>query len=198
MIIVLSGKARSGKDTAAQILKDWYIKNNKSVNVVAYADLLKQVIGKCFMLWEPHLYGDLKEVPITRLPKNTQDPLQPEFWTPRELFQYIGTDVFRKIHPDCWVNPVKSEALFGSKYQHTIITDGRFMNEIGWVLSDCSYGIHIHINKESRDAITNSEHLSENSLSEFDEHPRRFIIDNNSTLQDLNNKLINIITSLEV
>jgi len=45
MIIVLSGKARSGKDTVACILRDMFYENKKTVRVVAYADFLKNILG---------------------------------------------------------------------------------------------------------------------------------------------------------
>lgn len=189
MIIVLSGKARSGKDTVAGILKDMFYEDKKTVRVVAYADFLKNILGKCFLLTHEQLYGNAKEQPIEGLKISSALHLEQErFWTPRELLQFIGTDVFRKINPDCWVNVIKSNTLFGSDAANTIITDGRFANEIDWVLEEAN-GLHIHIERDDRTFVNNPEHISENALPSFKAHDKRICIKNNGTLEDLRNKL---------
>ena len=108
MIIVLSGLARSGKDTAATILKDML----HNSHTIAYADYLKEITENCFGLVDEQMFGDDKESPIEGLPIRTRSGhVTTHNWTPRKLFQYLGTDIFRTVHPNCWVNVVKKKVL---------------------------------------------------------------------------------------
>lgn len=191
MIIVLSGKARSGKDTVANILEGLFHKEKRTVRVIAYADFLKTILSKCFLLSPEQLYGNMKEAPIEGLKMNTGSLLESDrCWTPRELLQYIGTDVFRKINPDCWVNVVRSKALYDSDAAHTIITDGRFPNEIDWVVE--RGGFHIHIERSERDFSNNNTHISETSLDNINCCDNTFVLHNNGTLDALKIKIDNI------
>lgn len=192
MIIVLSGKARSGKDTVADILEDLFIENFEDVVSIAYADYLKEIVGKAFGLNDRHLYGDLKEEPIKNLPIRSRSGLKTQHhWTPRKLFQYIGTDIFRRIDPDCWLNVVKNEVLSNRAKASYIITDARFENEINWAME--AGGIHIHIERDNKDFCSDTKHASETSLPEFEEAPNRYVVKNNGTLEDLEYKLSKIL-----
>lgn len=188
MIYVFSGKARSGKDTAVKLLKDIIIKNNYSVLTIAYADFLKEILGKCFNLTKEQLYGVGKEKPIEGLYRDTGALLESkECWTPRQLLQYLGTDIMRKIDPECWINVVKNFVTTYSNYDFILISDGRFPNEIDWVTS--RGGIHLHIERSNRDFCSNTEHISETALNDVSCKDNTFVIENNATLEELKNKL---------
>jgi len=187
MIIILSGQGRSGKDTAARILQDTL----DNCQCIAYADYLKEIVQKCFGLKRDQLYGDDKEVAIEGLPIRTKSGhVTTHCWTPRKLLQFLGTDVFRTINPAVWVNVVK-EDVAEALYSHYIITDGRFPNEIEWVLE--SGGIHIRIEREEKDYVSGTDHGSETSLPEFIEGYSSFIIHNNQDLNYLKQQLLNIV-----
>jgi len=188
MLLVLSGKARSGKDTAANLLKDIIQTGNYTVLVIAYADFLKEILGRCFNLNNEQLYGSLKEEPISGLYRNTGSMLESKVcWTPRHLLQYIGTDVMRAIDPECWINAVKNFVSCYSNYDHIIISDGRFKNEIDWVLE--RGGIHIHVQRDSRDFVNGTNHSSETSLNNIEASDNTFLVTNNDTIVDFKNKL---------
>jgi len=189
MLIVLSGKARSGKDTAAQMLNDT-LPNSKCI---AYADYLKEIIGSCFGLTWDQLHGDSKEAAIEGLPIRTKSGhITTHCWTPRKLLQYLGTDVFRTIDPDCWLNVVKSQVALGY-FDNYIIKDSRFPNEIDWVLA--SGGINIRIERQDKDFVSGTDHASETSLDEHIEREKSYVVYNNKDLGYLNSQLLNIINT---
>lgn len=64
-IIALTGKARSGKDTACQILRSYLTGLGYNVAVMAFADNLKASAATIFDLTVEDLYGSTKETPQT-------------------------------------------------------------------------------------------------------------------------------------
>jgi len=192
MLYIVSGQARSGKDTSVEIFKNIIESDNETCITIAYADFLKEILGKCFNLTHEQLYGKLKESPIEGLNRNTGSFLDHSVcWTPRELLQYIGTDVMRNIDPYCWINVVKNFVDTNkNNYDNIILSDARFSNEVTWVLEHG--GIHVHIQKTFRDKINGSTHYSETSLPNIEESDNTFIINNDGSLDDLTIKLENI------
>lgn len=124
MIIALTGKKRSGKDTAGSYLVDKY-----GFTKYAFAQPIKDICKIIFLWDERHIEGELKEVIDTR-------------WgiSPREAFQTIGTDIFRDTFPklhkkfnyligmDIWIK----RFIYwyqDNKDKDIVITDLRFFNE---------------------------------------------------------------------
>lgn len=120
MIIGLSGKARSGKNTVGDYLEGTYF-----VHQVALADKIKAILKDLFFLTPEQLHGD---------DKFKDDPRYG--CSPRYMMQYFGTEMARKFNPDIWVQHVAVEV---AKIQKkcpgavTAITDVRFINEIDWI-----------------------------------------------------------------
>jgi len=188
MLIVISGKGRSGKDTAATIIKGLFESKNETCITIAYADFLKEILGKCFNLSEEQLYGSLKEYPIEHMPIRTRSgKVTNHLWTTRKLLQFLGTDVLRTIDPDCWVNVVKN-MYFTTSYDNFVITDARFENEVAWALE--LGGTHVHITRENKEYVGNSDHASENSIKVSD---KCYCVENNKDLTHLTNLLTDII-----
>lgn len=106
-VILISGKARSGKDQLGKFLSDVWTKQGKKVLIIHYADFLK-------FFCKEHLGWDGEKTPEGR-----------------ELLQRIGTNVVRKNNPNTWVDMMIS-LLKGvrSEYDYAIIPDTRFPNEI--------------------------------------------------------------------
>lgn len=110
MIIGLTGKARSGKDTAAEYLATigfdhyWFSKPMK--------DACKVIFD-----WsDQHVYGDLKEV------------VDPAFGcSPRQALQTLGTEWGRDcIGENLWVDIAKAKMRCA---ENIVISDVRFDNE---------------------------------------------------------------------
>lgn len=176
MIIVISGKARAGKDTLAEIMKNKFKENYFPI---AYAYVLKKTCAEAFDLSREQLYGDLKEVPDTRYRKMT-DKDEVVYWTPREILQHMGTEAYRAVDNDFWVKQL-FKLIDRNKLENIIITDARFPNEINAAKE--RGGIHIKIQRESEGAAQGKSHASETSLDNYDNAD--YIVDNNGTIAEL-------------
>lgn len=153
-IIGLSGKARSGKDTVAEMLvtKHGYTR-------VGMADQMKVVVGLLFGWNKRHLYGDLKE---------TVD----EFWgmSPRQVMQRFGTDAMRaNFGENFWCRAMERQiterANWEGKIRPTVIPDIRFPNEADMVHKLGGQVWRLE-RLDGRPAI--NEHVSETALDHFE------------------------------
>ena len=107
-VIVISGKAGSGKTFVAERLKD-YIESNYDLKgyIINFGDPLKMVCQKVYG-WD-----------------GSKGP------TGRELLQRVGTDIAQANNKLVWVNIVFNiiEALRG-QFDFVIIGDARFVHEV--------------------------------------------------------------------
>lgn len=161
-IFAVSGKARHGKDTVADMIKNNLENKEHKVLVTHYADLLK-FICKSLFNWdgEKNAYG-------------------------RQILQYVGTDIIRKQSPDYWVNYIIDMLnFFGDNWDYVIIADCRFPNEIDLLKANfedvCSIRV-IRPNFDNGLSIEQQSHLSETALDNYDYD---LVIYNESDLQNL-------------
>lgn len=191
MLIGISGKIKSGKDTVAQIIIEQFRQDGIHFEVRKFADKLKQIT--CLMTGcrrEDLEDQDFKSQPIG------------EEWgglTYRSFMQLLGTEAMRnEVHEDAWVNalfadykPINFNGTFSnietstSIYPNWIITDVRFPNEVKAIKE--RGGMLIRVN---RDLYRGLEHVGETLLDDYDGFD--LVIDNNGTLEDLRNKLNNL------
>jgi hypothetical protein len=101
--------------------------------------------------------------------------------TPRQLMQYVGTEVFRTISKNTWCEAlgreIEPDLDAGQKF---VVTDGRFENEALWGKSKGALIVFISRGLEPE---YNDEHSSEN-LKEF-EQLADVVITNNSSVEEL-------------
>jgi hypothetical protein len=199
MIISISGRIGSGKDTVADIIKqvtpyyNWEVKKFAG-KLKDIAELLTGVPKTCF---ESQEFKDRQ--------------MGPEWgMTYRDLLQKLGTEAMRNgLHENVWVNALFSDyvastvAAGTSEFDITeedqlpnwIITDCRFPNELSAVQSH--NGITI---KVERDLILRKGydipkavdlHPSETSLDGYTSWD--YVITNNGTLEDLHRQVIEIL-----
>ena len=147
-VILISGKAGSGKDTVAEKLKEIKERDfGAKCVVVHYADYLK-LIAKLYFGWD----GKKDE-------------------KGRELLQWLGTDVARKENPDIWLNVIHQFVYtFKNHFDYVIIPDTRFPNEItGWEKFGFEYYSVVVIRDfESSLTLEQQQHMSEVALDGFD------------------------------
>jgi len=107
LIMQISGKATSGKDTIAMMIKNSLEQEGKKVLIVHYADYVKDCCVNYF--------GATRE-------KTSEN---------RSKWQEIGTDKGRNVNLDVWVNVIREFIkTFGREYDVIIIPDTRFRNEV--------------------------------------------------------------------
>ena len=143
-IIVFSGKAQSGKDTAAKIAKDYLEEMGNKVLITHYADLLKYIC-KTFLDWDgkKNDYG-------------------------RKLLQEIGTEGFRSYNQDYWVNFIIDVLkVLPDKWDYVLIPDCRFPNEISRLREAGFVTTRVHIERGVDNPLNQEakNHSSENTLS---------------------------------
>lgn len=173
-IVVISGKARNGKDTIADFLKQALENDGHKVLVTHYADLLKYIC-KQFFGWN----GEKDE-------------------DGRQLLQYIGTDVIRKKKPDYWVQFITSILkIFPHQWDYVLIPDCRFPNEIDTLRNARFNTTHLRIVRSNFDDNLTDEQRAHSSETALDNTEPDYLILNNGTLKDLKNKAIDWVTQFK-
>ena len=182
MIISISGKIGSGKDTIAEIIKQempgagWEVKK--------FAGKLKEIATL------------LTSIPIEKFEdQNFKQTLLPSQWNSgicncpmsvRDFLQRLGTEAMRTgLHENVWVNALMSD------YQtelNWIITDTRFPNEIDACVN--RKAITILVQRDSSNHA-GTAHASETALDRYDQW--YYIIDNTGSIQNLRRKVQEIL-----
>ena len=170
MIIALSGKKGSGKDTIGK----YFI--NKGFKRIAFADALKDICKIMFNLSDEQLNGDLKESIDIRYNK-----------TPREILQYIGSlmrdnldNLIQNMGKNIWINIVNN-LIINNGYNY-VITDLRYQNEYEFINNLKLKGFNIKFINVIRDNISTNYN---NHESEKDILPCDYTIYNNDTIDML-------------
>lgn len=161
-MVLISGKARHGKDTLAGFLKEYLEKRNKRVLVAHYGDLVKYIC-RTFFDW---------------------DGVKDE--KGRDLLQRVGTDTIRKEDPDFWAWFIYQVLrFFPDAWDYVLIPDCRFPNEITTPL-DYGFGTYylrvVRPNFDNGLTPAQQEHPSETAL---DDVKPDFTFINNGSLEDL-------------
>jgi hypothetical protein len=159
MIIGITGKKRSGKDTSA----DYIIENYDFEKKLSIADPLKEACRILFGFNDEQLYGEVKDA---------MDP----YWkcTPRDVFQYLGTDILRndikKIIPNIgnnfFLNLLTKKIEENAETQNIVVADLRFQNEIDKI-HDLG-GIIIKVTRPNLVSETTHESEDNDKLKDID------------------------------
>jgi hypothetical protein len=187
MIIGISGKIGSGKDTLSivinyladksapdsfnrweQPVEEFTYKNKK------YAENLKCMV--CFLIGCNRI--DLED-------REFKEKELGEEWdglTPRKILQLLGTEAGREIiHPNIWVNSLFADYTTDSNW---VITDVRFPNE-AQAIKDRG-GIVIRIERPGGESHCGGAHASETALDDYDFD---IVINNDGTIDELIDKV---------
>lgn len=115
-LIGLAGFSGAGKNYTANLICHL----RAEFQQVAFADPLKAAMSSIFGFSAEQLHS-LERSQVDR------------YWdaTPRELMQLVGTDLFRnQYRQDVWIKAVARRV---QQYDHVVITDVRFRNELDWI-----------------------------------------------------------------
>lgn len=206
----------TSKEPAVQVFLSDLVWNR--VKLYSFADSLKDVCAHLFGLTTEQLYGTNEQKNSSTklvwknmpgLPaKKTSETLTKlgfklsETWSPndnmsaREVLQYVGTEIFRKIYDDVWAeSTIKNIQSDGAEL--AVITDCRFPNEVKIVQEAAGKVIRLtRAPFEGQD-----EHMSEVALNKdvFDWNTFDSVIDNqNMTIAEQNNALFSELARLEI
>jgi len=183
MIIAFAGRKQSGKTTACEFTANVFSQTTQQNSAIYnFADPLKKMCIDIFGLTYEQCYGtdDQKNEYV-----NCKWPDSEEVMSAREVMQYVGTNVFRKMQHNVWseatIRKIKDENL-----PLALIADCRFPNEVEAVRGAGGLVVKLHRN------IYNSSHESETALDEdrYDHGNFDMIIDNSNLSIADKNKLI--------
>lgn len=214
LIVAISGKKQAGKNTVAEYVRHIY---PERVRLYSYADKLKQFCIECLglshhqcygsdaekntltqLLWEnmpgvtthPHWCGVLfdKDGRVRGREKdNTLIYHAPGPMTAREVMQFFGTEIGRKMYNNIWVDATIRQ-IKQDRMPIAILTDCRFPNEVQAVL-DCK-GIIIRLTRN----IFGDEDVHESELvldaNRFNWELFTYIVDNHEMDIESANRLV--------
>lgn len=177
-LIGLSGKARSGKDTVANILGAHF-----GFTRLAFADPVKLAAQQIFGLSHAQTWDDTL--------KNEVVP----YWdmTPRQMFQKLGTDATHPIFgQDVWMKRWFLGYDMIKDTNDIVVTDARFDLEARGIQN---LGGKIIVIRRDVAGLDGDEgaHASENGLTIDPD----YVIDNNGTLEELEAAVHSIIMGLD-
>lgn len=187
-IIAFAGRKQSGKTTCSEYVARIYIEKiyGQKARIYNFADPLKKdVCINILGLTYDQCYG-------TDDHKNT---LTQCYWddkrlTAREVMQFIGTDIFRKMKQNVWASAIINKIHIDDP-ELAIIADCRFPNEVK-AIRDVG-GLVIKLTRNP----FNSNHASETALDpeNYDANNFDLIINNHElSIQQQNDIIHNFLT----
>lgn len=188
MIIGLVGWIGSGKGTVADILI-----RDHGYHKFAFADALKDAVAAIFTWPRGLLEGDSN---ASRAFRERVDP----WWsnkfgyevTPRLILQKMGTEACRHaIHDDIWIHTL-AHRIKG--YDDVVIADVRFPNEIEFVTKSGGKIINVQRGNPPTEKQIAEMHVSETAWIGT---PFHYELDNNGNKDELKQKIITMLTTLE-
>jgi hypothetical protein len=182
MIISITGKIGSGKDTIADIIMQY----------TPYHDWeIKKFAGKLKVIAE--ILSGVPKINFEDQEFKKQD-MGPEWgMTYRDLLQRLGTEAMRNgLHENVWVNALFADYHFNiekdEQMPNWLITDCRFPNELEAVKTH--KGITIKVIRDSGNTV-GTTHASETALDDYTEWD--YVVDNNGSIEDLKTQVFSIL-----
>lgn len=171
MIIGLTGKARSGKDTAADYLCSRYGFERYSL-----ASPMKRAVCAMMEMDESIFDSTRKEVPLKLVDVS-----------PRYMLQTLGTEWGRNIiGEDLWLKFLQNMYDKLPISAKVVVTDVRFENEAEWIRSVGGNVIHIESDPDLTERIDNVDHVSEMTIAK---HSSDFMLYNPMSISEYHKEI---------
>jgi len=173
-IFILSGKAQSGKNETAEIIKEIYESQNKKTVVIAYAKYLKDY-AKEITNWDGR-----------------------EETKPRELLQQLGVELIKnQIDKNMLINRIKEDIkVYKYFFDVIIISDARFESEIEEIKNENKNVVVIKIEgKENNLTEQQRSHMTETALDNYNKYD--YVIENKTTKQKLKKQITKIMEEIK-
>lgn len=177
-IFLICGKARHGKTTIGNYLKEYYEKKGVKVTNTLIALYLKTYAEK-FFGWDGK-----------------------EETKPRELLQQLGTDIIRKKlnKEEFFVDrTIEDIDILKHFFNIIVIDDIRFPIEIEKIKENFKNVITIKIIRKNFESDLNEKqlkHATETALDNYNNYD--YIIENGGTLKELNDKVVKILDEVKI
>ncbi len=174
-IYVISGKANTGKNKVASIIKEVY--NHRKIKTInlAFASYLKEY-AKSILEWDGN-----------------------EATKPREFLQQLGIELIKdKINSHLLIDRITEDIKVYSYFYDVItISDARLESEIDAIKDNFNNVIAIHVYNNRSNNLTDNQkqHLTEIDLDNYYDYD--YEIDNSGTIEDLKIVIENIIQEVE-
>ena len=164
-VCCISAKARHGKDTAAEALKDYLEARGKKVLIIHFADLLK-FICKQFFGWD----GNKDE-------------------KGRTLLQFIGTNVIGAKNPAYWAEFVVSFLkMFEDVWDYVLIPDCRYPVEV--ITVERAFDtVVLRVERPNFDNGLTTAQKNHPSEVDMDDYPFDIILYNDKDLKEFEKKI---------
>jgi len=188
MIVGFAGKLQSGKDTSGYRLLDKF-----GFTRISFAEALKKDTATKFRRTLKAHYR------MTRPDLQKKEPTEKEWdeiiyrglWLERDdvtraMLQEVGTEVYRAVNMDWWVNRW-SEEVGKVDSGHVVVTDTRFENEINAIKN--RDGKLVKVIRPALQVATKdvSSHASENEWTQFTDWDA--VVVNDGAVEDLWKKI---------
>ncbi len=193
IVILISGKIKSGKNEAANILKQYFEEKGLTVTHDYFAKALKEYCRDDFKIladvlnefvddlidlfdldaWRENYVDDLMNK-VNQLKISEDNWFEDKTFITRAILQVVGTQIMRmRVNDNYWVNLMKDKC---EKSQSDIIcvSDARFINEIEGMYSDKYDVITVRLMRDINKG--KSKHESETALDDYDCF--NYVIDN--------------------
>lgn len=223
MLIGITGKKRSGKDTFASLISEL---SNDDITIYKFAQPLKKAIKYGFDEVVPELgitFEDLDGDGIDRekqiisneeagmifvsanyylgIPILSSDvflamtniKIKDTSYSIRELLQVYGTDIVRELYRDDYWIECAKQKYLSRETKHMIITDCRFDNEIKLIEYFNGRLFHVVRDYDDINKTTTEKHISENGITDYS---YATVIKNDGTIDDLKNHAIKTLEEL--
>lgn len=191
-IIAFSGRKQSGKSTSGEYVQNLMYSIDPKINVCTYsfADPLKKNICVDLLNLTPQqCWGnDEDKNSLTSLSWQNMPGYNGDltgYMTAREVMEYVGTKIFRRIKDQVWVEATLKE-IEKDKPDIALLLDNRFPNEVDPILNVGGYVVRLTRNPFN----SNSEPEAALDPELYDWTKFSCIIDNENCTIDQKNYLI--------
>jgi hypothetical protein len=173
MRVGLCGYAMSGKDVAASALVEQrgFVRVNMS-----------DALFRDLRILDPLIETDGAPARLsTILSLYTPDEAKALYPDLRRMLQCYGTDVWRSVDADVWVNRAAREA---SKHEHVVTTGIRFLNELRYI------DLLIHVERPSVGPV--NDHVSDTGIAHVAEYASHHVL-NDGTAEQLKERVVSLV-----
>lgn len=190
-IIAFSGRKQSGKSTSGEYLKSFALSINPKIDVRTYsfADPLKNICVDLLGLTSQQCWGsDEDKNSLTSLLWENMPGYNGNligYMTAREVMEYVGTKMFRRMNNDIWVKATLKQIQKESP-DIALLLDNRFPNEVDPILNIGGYVIRLTRNPFN--AMTEPEVALD--PDRYDWSKFNLVIDNQNITEEAKNDLI--------